>query len=96
MSSENTFEYAEKVSAKDFADYLVKIAEGFRGGSLELQGKGQAIAMTPEDSVKLEIKAKSKEDGGEMELEISWKHECSTEEDRLEVTPGAAADGADR
>lgn len=90
MSSDNVFEYAEKISVRELADYFLKLADGFKSKSLELQGKGQTIALTPEEKVKLEVKAKSKEEEGELELEISWKREHTVIEEKLEVTPGPA------
>jgi amphi-Trp domain-containing protein len=88
MEHGNTFEYTEKTSVKELAEYFLKLADGFKSRSLELHGAGHTIALTPEHKVRLEVKAKTKEDGGELELEISWKHEEMVSEEKLEVTPG--------
>lgn len=86
--SKQEFEYAEKTTAKDLAEYFIKLAEGFRSNGLELRGKGQTIALKPEDSVKLEVKASCQEDEGELELEIFWKKDVSSTAERLQVNPG--------
>ena len=55
--SENRFEYAEKISVKELADYFLKLADGFISKSLEFQGKGQTIALTPEEITKQNSKS---------------------------------------
>ncbi len=92
MGNDNTFEYAEKITVKELADYFLKLADGFKCRSLELHGSGQDIALAPEEHVKLEIKAKNKEDEGEFELEVFWKKEPTANEEKLEVTPGTTGD----
>jgi amphi-Trp domain-containing protein len=85
MSDKNEFEYADKLSAMEVADYLEKIAEGLKTRSLKLQGKGQAISLLPQDTLKLKVSAEAKEGKGSIEFEISWKNEYVVGSQKLEI-----------
>jgi len=88
VSDKNVFEYADKLEATEVADYLMSIAEGVKAKSLMLQGKGQSIALVPQDTMKLKVKAASKEGTGEIELELSWKEEYAVGSQKLEIGTG--------
>jgi amphi-Trp domain-containing protein len=70
MGEKEEFEYTEKISAEEAAEYLNKIAEGLRVHLLRLQGKGQTITMIPEDVLKLEVKVELKESKGKLK----WRY----------------------
>jgi len=88
VSEKNEFEYADKLEATEVADYLVAIAEGLKSKSLKLQGKGQMITLVPPETMKLKVKAESKEGKGELEMEISWKDEYIVGAQKLEIGSG--------
>jgi len=96
MESGTRFEYAQKMSVDELAEYFQKLADGFRYKSLELHGGGQTMALAPEDTVKLEVKAKNAESEGELELEVSWKREYTSRDEKLEITTCPSNEPADQ
>ncbi len=95
MSEKTSFQYADRVSATQIAEYLHQIADGLRRGSMTLEGQGQQITLSPASLVKLEIKAEGNEGKGELELEVSWKPVDRTSSETLQVVAGAEASEAD-
>jgi amphi-Trp domain-containing protein len=89
VSDKTAFEYSDTVSGEQIADYLSQIADGLRRGSMTFEGQGQQIALCPTSTVKMEIKAESRDGKGELQLEVSWKPETATASDGLQVLSGA-------
>lgn len=85
MGDKNEFEYADKLSAAEVADYLERIAEGLKAKSLKLQGRGQVITLLPQETLKLKVSAEAKEGKGAIEFEISWKDEYVVGSQKLEI-----------
>jgi len=86
MSEKTTFEYAGKMTNKVVSDYLSRLAEAFRYKEFEIQGLGKRIHFSLEKTVRFELKALSKENEGEIQLEISWKEDMTPAE-KLEIIP---------
>jgi amphi-Trp domain-containing protein len=95
LSEKIKFEYSDRITLKELADYLHKMADGFRSKSLGLRGKGQKIDIVPDDTVKFEIIAIDKSNNGELEIDISWKSEKSSTEDKLRIIPDVGKDSTD-
>lgn len=89
MSEKNEFEYSEKMNYIDAAEYIIKLASGLRERKLKLQGKGRSIVLTPEEIVKLEVKAERKDGKGEIEIELSWKEGYLVNAEKLEISSEA-------
>jgi amphi-Trp domain-containing protein len=88
MPEAKDFKYSDKMKSEQAAEYLIKLAEGVRNGHLTLQGQGHTITVVPQDVVKLEVHATSKEGKGELELEVSWKEKYVFSAKELEVEAG--------
>ncbi|MBN1368434.1 MAG: amphi-Trp domain-containing protein [Dehalococcoidales bacterium] len=86
MSDKTTFEYAGKMTNKVVAEHLSKLAEVFRYKEFEIQGLGKNIHFSLEKTARFELKALSKENEGEIQLEISWKAD-TTPAEKLEIIP---------
>ena len=83
------FEFLATLDAQRAADYLSRIAEGFRKGTLNLSAGGRSISLVPTSMVKIELEAESKgsEAGrGSLDLEISWKEAYVAADEALEVS----------
>ena len=83
------FEFLATLDAQRAAEYLSRIAEGFRKGTLNLSAGGRSISLTPTSMVKIELEAESKglETGkGSLDLEISWKEAYVAAAETLEVS----------
>lgn len=91
MNATDQFRYSDRMSTGQAADYLVDLAHGIRDGALTLHGQENTITIVPENTVKLEVKAKQKEGKGELELEVSWKEKYIISTQKLEINPGKKA-----
>lgn len=83
------FEFFATLDIQRAADYLSRIAEGLRKGTLNLSAGGRSISLTPTSMVKIELEAESRgsEAGrGNLELEISWKEGYAAAAETLEVS----------
>jgi len=83
------FEFLATLDVQRAADYLSRIAEGFRKGTLTLAAGGRAISLVPTSMVKIELEAESKgsEAGrGSLDLEISWKEAYVAAAETLEIS----------
>jgi len=86
MGEKEGFEYAEKLSVEEVADFLLALSTGVRDRKLKLSGKGNSVTLLPPDTVKLEVKAEGKEGKGSLEMEISWKDKYVASAEKLEVS----------
>jgi len=86
MGEKDGFEYAEKMSVEEVADFLLALSTGIRDKKLKLTGKGKSMTLLPSDTVKLEVKAEGKEGKGSIEIEISWKDKYVASAEKLEVS----------
>jgi amphi-Trp domain-containing protein len=94
MGESGKFEFAATVEAARAAEYLVRLAEGLRGGGVNLSAGESTIHLVPGTLVKLEIEAEGKPEKaqGSVAVEISWKADKVAEVPTLEVTTGPMED----
>jgi len=86
MGEKNEFEYAEKMTSEEIADFLLALSNGIRDRKLKLSGKGSTLTLLPAEVLKLEIKGEGKEGKGSLEIEISWKDKYVASAEKLEVS----------
>lgn len=86
-------EFSTTARAAQIAEYLDRIADGLREGTLTLAASGHAVHLEPTDTLRFEMEAESKPDKGtaSLQLELSWKnthHVPEPEDDRLVIETG--------
>jgi len=86
MGEKDGFEYTEKMSVEEVADFLLALSTGIRDRKLKLSGKGRSLTLLPSDTVKLDVKAEGKAGKGSLEIEISWKDKYVASAEKLEVS----------
>jgi amphi-Trp domain-containing protein len=81
------FEFSTTTRATQVAEYLSRIADGLRHGTLTLAASGQAVHLQPADAVRLEVEAESRPDKGtaSLQLDLSWKLASPAREPHEEV-----------
>ena len=86
MGEKNGFEYDEKMTSEEVADFLLALSTGLRDMKLKLSGKGRTLTLLPAEVVKLEVKAEGKEGKGAIEIEVSWKDKYVASAEKIEVS----------
>ncbi len=86
MSEKDEFEYSEKMTSDEIADFLLALSTGVRDKKLKLSGKGRSLTLLPADVLKLEVKAEGKDGKGAIEIEMSWKDKYVASSEKLEVS----------
>lgn len=81
------FEFSTTTQGSQVAEYLNRIADGLRQGTLTLGASGHSVHLRPGDTIRLEVEAENKPDKGtaSLQLELSWKVTHSTREPRDEA-----------
>jgi amphi-Trp domain-containing protein len=69
------FEFSTTTRGAQVAEYLNRIADGLRQGTLTLGASGHSVHLQPGETIRLEVEAESKPDKGtaSLQLELSWK-----------------------
>ena len=69
------FEFSTTTRGSQVAEYLNRIADGLRAGTLTLGSSGHSVHLRPGETIRLEVEAESKPDKGSasLQLELSWK-----------------------
>lgn len=83
------FEFLATLDIQRAADYLSRIAEGLRKGTLNLSAGGRSISLAPTSMVKIELEAESRGSDagrGNLELEITWKDAYVAAAETLEIS----------
>jgi amphi-Trp domain-containing protein len=85
--SREEFEFSTTTRATQVAEYLNRIADGLRQGTLTLAASGHAVHLQPGDAVRLEVEAESRPDKGtaSLQLDLSWKLASPAREPREEA-----------
>jgi amphi-Trp domain-containing protein len=81
------FEFSTTTRGSQVAEYLNRIADGLRQGTLTLGAGGHGVHLQPGETIRLEIEAESKPDKGtaSLQLELSWKLAQETRESHDEA-----------
>jgi amphi-Trp domain-containing protein len=99
MGDTSKIESAMTLEASKAADYLSKVADGFRQGRVTVTQGKQIVHLEPGQFVRMEIEAESKpkKSKGSLQLEISWKAGTEADEEDaepLEITAAARTEAA--
>lgn len=73
MSKEQRFEYESFQDTQSIVQYLEALVEGFKNKRIAFSSDNKEIVFNPEDVVKFEVKAVSKEDKARIGIKVSWK-----------------------
>jgi amphi-Trp domain-containing protein len=73
MSNKNEVSFKGSFTLEQFGEYLTKLTEGFTNGAVVIQKGEERVVLRPGTVVKVEVKAKQKDDGAKLELEVKWK-----------------------
>jgi amphi-Trp domain-containing protein len=81
------FEFSTTTRATHVAEYLNRIADGLRHGTLTLAASGHAVHLQPGDAIRLEVEAESRPGKGtaSLQLDLSWKLASPAPEPHEEV-----------
>ncbi|MBD3400005.1 MAG: amphi-Trp domain-containing protein [Candidatus Coatesbacteria bacterium] len=71
--AKNEIEFKGSFTLEQFGEYMKKLTEGFTSGAVVIQKGQERVVLRPGTVVKVEVKAKQKEDGAKLELEVKWK-----------------------
>jgi amphi-Trp domain-containing protein len=84
VGDSRSFEFDGPAASADVADLITRIAKGVRAQAISLSlGDEPEIVLRPGGELSLEVLAKTKKDGGKLEVVIAWK--------RLENDPAEEA-----
>jgi amphi-Trp domain-containing protein len=88
MNNKGKFEYSATTDNAQVADYLNRIAEGLRVGTLSMAAATRTINLAPNGVFKLEIEADSNKGKGRgsIVVEISWKTAAEIPHRELEIS----------
>jgi amphi-Trp domain-containing protein len=88
MGENSKLDFVASIDANQAADYLRRIAEGLRTGTIGLSAGGQTVRLTPGSTVKLEIMARGKpaDDRGSLAIDLSWKIKTKPTTPPLEIS----------
>ncbi|MBN1233140.1 MAG: amphi-Trp domain-containing protein [Candidatus Coatesbacteria bacterium] len=74
MPNENTdFVFESLQDLKSIVKYLNAISDGFSKGKIILGSKDKKIVLEPAELLKLEVKAKKKDNKVKISVKCSWK-----------------------
>ena len=88
MTNRAKFDYNAPADTGCVAEYLTRIAEGLRSGSISLTADKKTINLAPSQVVRFEIDATSSavKGRGSLVLEISWKAVTESARGTLEIS----------
>jgi amphi-Trp domain-containing protein len=72
MSETRAFEFEGSASAAEAADILRRIAEGLRSGNLALSLGAEAVTVSPQGDLSLELEAAEKREKAKIEITVAW------------------------
>lgn len=80
-------EFSTTTRGVQVAEYLNRIADGLRQGTLTLGAAGQTVHLQPAETIRLEVEAESRPDKGKgsLQLELSWKLSSPARESHEDV-----------
>jgi amphi-Trp domain-containing protein len=89
-SSKDEFRHESLQDQKSIVKYLTAIANGIESGKLTVGDDDQQFVIFPQGLLKLEFKAKRKDDKVKLEFEVSWKERQmdQTQQSQLRIDPG--------
>jgi amphi-Trp domain-containing protein len=87
-----TFEFARIASPEEIAEYLTSLAEGLKRGEVSLESGERTLRLTPGSELKIDLRAKDKDEKGRITLEIGWKRRTGTKATDLRVEVGPRPD----
>jgi amphi-Trp domain-containing protein len=82
------FEFARIASPEEIAEYLTSLAVGLKRGELSLESDERTLHLTPPADLKLDLRAKDKDEKGKIVIEIGWKRRIATRATDLRVQVG--------
>jgi len=68
-------EFSTTTRGAQVAEYLNRIADGLRQGTLTIGAAGHTVQLQPSETIRLEVEVENRVDKGKgsLQLEISWK-----------------------
>ncbi len=75
MSTEE-FKHESLQDKESIVEYFTALSEGFSKGRLAFANKEKQIIFEPKGLLKLDVKAKRKNDKVKFSLKVSWKEEA--------------------
>ena len=88
MSSKGKFQYSATTDSAQVADYLNRIADGLRIGTLSMSADTKTINLAPNGVFKLEIEADRNQGKGRgsIVVEVSWRAAVESPRSALEIS----------
>jgi amphi-Trp domain-containing protein len=74
------FAFEGMASRAEVADVLRRVADGLRARSLSLSIGEEAISVSPEEELSMEIEASQKRTRATLEISIAWKRSPADDE----------------
>jgi len=89
-SSKEEFRHESLQDQESIVNYLNAIADGIAQGKLTVGDAEEQYVLYPQGLLKLDFKAKRKDDKVKVEFEVSWKERLTddTEQDTLQIDAG--------
>jgi amphi-Trp domain-containing protein len=81
MSRESgEFRHESLQDCQSIVKYLKAITQGFESGHLALANGGEPIVLEPKGLLRLDLKARRKEDRIKLSIKVTWKEDEASEE----------------
>jgi len=74
------FRHESLQDCESIVKYLKALMEGFESGHLQLANGGEPIVLEPTGLLKLDLKARRKDDRNKLSIKVSWKDEDISEQ----------------
>jgi amphi-Trp domain-containing protein len=81
----DTFEYAKIAPPGEIAEYLTSLALGLRHGEVRLEPGDETLDVGPATRLTVEVRAKERDKGGKLRLELGWRQDARTRATELRV-----------
>ena len=76
--------------------YLDDLVASLKAGTVTVANGGEGLSLTPDESVKVEVKATQKVDKESISIELSWRRESAPpSEVDFRISPGEPASNRD-
>ncbi len=72
MGHSKEFKHDTRQDVADIAAYLKGLADGFEAGTITMNSDVDQVILKPTGVVDLEVKTKSDEEKGKMEIKLKW------------------------
>ncbi len=91
MLDKDKIEMKTLMESAAVADYLARLAEGFKSGVIVVEKDGESLTLNPAETAEVEMEARVKKDKARFSLEVSWRTaEAFDEPDSLKISAAAS------